>query len=440
MTASTTPVIAARSPGHETGVPSAETTETADARVAVAAGGARCGIDSVEIARIERLLAATPAGELGRIFSSRELADSGDGPGRLASLAARFAAKEACAKLFPRELAAGRIEPADFAVERDGYGAPKIVCTRRAQALLDRARLSQIAVSLTHDRTSASAVALARPVATDVPLTGRILYRFLPVRRQVIVGNLRRVFGSAIPDDEIRRLAQAHYAHLAQLLAEFLRFRTMSTEARRALVRVDNLDAFVSAFERERGVLVLTGHFGNWEVATVAGIQHYPEMRGRFHFVRRPIKPRWLDRLVTRRFDRAGFGVIGKRGSLDRIVARLEAGDVVVFPFDQYAGGSDGIDVEFFGTPAGTFKSLAILALATGAAIVPAACWREPNGTHVLRFEEPVPAVDCDDTSEAIRRTTRACNAAIERLVLRHPEQWWWVHRRFRPARRVRST
>ncbi|HET7262974.1 MAG TPA: 4'-phosphopantetheinyl transferase superfamily protein, partial [Casimicrobiaceae bacterium] len=125
MTASTTPVIAARSPGHETGVPSAETTETADARVAVAAGGARCGIDSVEIARIERLLAATPAGELGRIFSSRELADSGDGPGRLASLAARFAAKEACAKLFPRELAAGRIEPADFAVERDGYGAPK---------------------------------------------------------------------------------------------------------------------------------------------------------------------------------------------------------------------------------------------------------------------------------------------------------------------------
>ncbi|HET7260790.1 MAG TPA: lysophospholipid acyltransferase family protein, partial [Casimicrobiaceae bacterium] len=235
-------------------------------------------------------------------------------------------------------------------------------------------------------------------------------------------------------------LAQAHYAHLAQLLAEFLRFRTMSTEARRALVRVDNLDAFVSAFERERGVLVLTGHFGNWEVATVAGIQHYPEMRGRFHFVRRPIKPRWLDRLVTRRFDRAGFGVIGKRGSLDRIVARLEAGDVVVFPFDQYAGGSDGIDVEFFGTPAGTFKSLAILALATGAAIVPAACWREPNGTHVLRFEEPVPAVDCDDTSEAIRRTTRACNAAIERLVLRHPEQWWWVHRRFRPARRVRST
>ncbi|MGH8801596.1 MAG: hypothetical protein ACREX6_04800, partial [Casimicrobiaceae bacterium] len=54
---------------------------------------------------------------------------------------------------------------------------------------------------------------------------------------------------------------------------------------------------------------------------------------------------------------------------------------------------------------------------------------------HVLLFEETVPAVDCENTSEAIRRTTRACNAVLERLVLRHPEQWWWVHRRFRPAR-----
>ena len=118
---------------------------------------------------------------------------------------------------------------------------------------------------------------------------------------------------------------------------------------------------------------MLTGHFGNWEVATVAGIQNYPEVRGRFHFVRRPIKPRWLDALVTRRFNASGFGVIGKRGSLDAIVSLLERGDIVVFPFDQYAGGADGIDVEFFGEPAGTFKSLAVIALATGAPVLPAA-------------------------------------------------------------------
>ena len=396
----------------------------------------RCGIDTVEIARIERLLDETPAADLGKIFSAQELIDSGHGPGRAASLAARYAAKEACVKLFPRELAAGRIEPADFSVVRDGYGAPHVVVGANAQPILDRTRITAIAVSLTHDRASASAVALALREETSVPWSGQVFFHLLPFRRQVIVGNLRRVFGATVPMAEIERLAKGHYAHLWRLAVEFFRFHWLSAARRRALVRVENLDVFVDAFQRGAGVIVLTGHFGNWEVATVAGIQNYPEVRGRFHFLRRPIKPQWLDALVTRRFNATGFGVIGKRGSLDRIVSLLERGDIVVFPFDQYAGGADGIDVEFFGEPAGTFKSLAVIALATGAPVLPAACWREDDGSHVLRFEAPVAAVDVANVNESIVRTTRAYNAALERLVVRHPEQWWWVHRRWKRARR----
>ncbi|HEY2816668.1 MAG TPA: 4'-phosphopantetheinyl transferase superfamily protein [Casimicrobiaceae bacterium] len=399
----------------------------------------RCGIDSVDIARIERMLAETPNDDLAKIFSAQELADSGNGPGRAASLAARYAAKEACIKLFPRELARGLIEPAEFAVERDAYGAPRIVVGEKVRTLLDRHRLSGIAVSLTHDRTSASAVALALPATSSVPLAGRILFHLLPFRRSVVLENLRRVFGDTVPAAEVERLAQAHYAHLAKLGVEFFKFRWWSAEKKRAVVRVENLDAFVAAFRGGKGVLILTGHFGNWEVATVAGFQNYPEVHGRFHFVRRPIKPRWLDTLVTRRFNRAGFGVMGKRGSLDQIVERLEAGDVIVFPFDQYAHRPDGIDVEFFGHAAGTFKSLAIIALATGSPVLPASSWREPDGRHVLRFEEPVASVEDDNTNEAIRKTTRAFNAALERLVLRHPEQWYWVHRRWKSAARAAS-
>jgi KDO2-lipid IV(A) lauroyltransferase len=247
--------------------------------------------------------------------------------------------------------------------------------------------------------------------------------------------NLRRVFGERAPDPAIRRLAQAHYAHLGRLALELVRFRFMSPARKRALARVENVDGLARALDAGKGVLILTGHFGNWEVATVAGIGSYPHMRGRFHFVRRPIKPRWLEAWVTRRFAQAGFGVVGKRGSLDGIVERLERGDIVVFPFDQFAARPDGIDAEFFGHPVGTFKSLAILSLATGAPVVPAASWREPDGTHVLRFEEALPPLDHESTTEAILRNTRAYNAALETLVLRHPEQWWWVHRRFRSAR-----
>ena len=400
-----------------------------------AEGATRCGIDTVELARIERLLASTPAEHLQRMFSAQEFADSGGGPGRVASLAARFAAKEACAKLFPRELALGQIEPEDFSVNRDGYGAPQVVCNAKAQALLDRHRLKSIAVSLTHDRGSASAVALAVPLVIDAPLAGKLIYHLLPLRRTVILENLRRVFGEAVPEAGIRALAQAHYAHLWRLLGEFLRFRWMAAARKAAIVRVEGVDTLATALSRGKGVLVLTGHFGNFEVATVAGLTHFPEMRDRIHFVRRAIKPRWLDAIVNRRFRGAGFGVMSKRGSLDAILDRLAAGDMVVFPFDQHASPPDGIAVDFFGHPAWTFKSLAIIALATGAPVLPAAGWREADGRHVLRFEVPVSPIESDKVGEEIRLNTRAYNAALERLVLRHPEQWFWVHRRWKEHR-----
>ena len=407
---------------------------SADAFAAVRGEPTRCGIDSVEIARIDRLLRETPAQDLARLFSPQELADCGDGPGRAASLAARFAAKEACVKLFPRELALGEIEPEDFSVRRDEYGAPQIICSERAQLVLGRQRMRAIAVSLTHNRETASAVALALPAHVDTPWIGKLLYHLLPFRRRVMLDNLRRVFGAAVPGAEIVRLAQAHYAHLWRLAGEFIRFRWLSAARKSALIRVENVDALARALERGKGVLILTGHFGNFEVATIAALRHFPQMRGRFHFVRRAIRPRWLDTLVNRRFMKGGFGVLGKRGSLDAILARLEAGDLIVFPFDQHAAPPDGIAVDFFGHPAGTFKSLAIMALATGAPVVPASSWREADGSHVLRFEEALPLIECDNVNDEIRRNTRNYNAMLEILVLRHPEQWFWVHRRWKIA------
>jgi KDO2-lipid IV(A) lauroyltransferase len=400
----------------------------------------RCGIDSVEIARIERLIAETPAEDLVKLFSAVELTDAGAGPGRAAGLAARFAAKEACLKLFPREAASGEIVAADFSVVTDNYGAPRVECSARAADVLGRHRIASIALSLTHDRLSASAVALAQPTTIAVPLSGRLLYHLLPFRRAIVLENLKRVYGDKLPEGDIVALAQAHYAHLWKLAGEFVKFRWLSAEQKTAIVRVENLDAFIATFRQGKGVLVLTGHFGNWEVATIAGIANYPEVRGRFHFVRRPIKPGWLDALVTQRFERGGFGVIGKRGSLDRILDLLGAGDVIVFPFDQHAGLPDGIEVDFFGHPAWTFKSLAIIAMATGAPVMPATSWREPDGSHVLRFSPPLAAIESDDSNEAIRLNTRAYNAALEKLILARPEQWYWVHRRWKSvARKARK-
>ena len=408
---------------------------------AAASGAERCGIDSVEIARVERLLRETPPDGLTAFFSAQELADAGDGPGRAASLAARFAAKEACLKLFAREAALGIVETTDFSVARDAYGAPQLVCKAAAQYVLDLNRIASVQLSLTHDRGSASAVALAVPARMPSSRMGRFIARFVPLRREVVLANLQRVYGLQVAPGEIDRIAAAHYGHLWRLACEFVRFRWMSAAQKKALVRVEGVDNFVAALDQGKGILVLTGHFGNWEVSTTSGIALFPELRGRFHFVRRPIKPAWLDRLVTRRFNEAGFGVFSKRDSLDALLAALARGDAVVVPFDQHAGPPDGIAVDFLGHAAWTFKSLAIIALSTGAPVLPAASWREPDGRHVLRFEPPLAPIEHQSTTEAIRLNTRAYNQALERLVVRHPEQWYWVHRRWKheePRRRKR--
>jgi KDO2-lipid IV(A) lauroyltransferase len=399
-----------------------------------APSASRCGIDTVEIDRIERLLRETPVEDLARLFSQEEL-DECRGAGHAASLAARFAGKEACLKLFPRETALGSIGPADFTIVRGPYGATRVTCSPAAQAVLARNRVRDISVSLTHGHASASAVALAHPIVARPGWTGRLLYRFLPFRRRIVLENLRRVFGAAVPDTEIELLAQEHYAHLASLLWEFLRFPWLSSARRRALVRVENLEALTAALAHGRGVLILSGHFGNFEVATAGGLDAYPEARGRFWFVRKPLKPAWLDWLVSRRFRRAGFGILPRRGGLDAILDKLAAGDLVVFPFDQHARFKEGMLVDFFGQPASTRRSLAVIALSTGAPVVPAATWRDSSGSHVLRFELALAPVEHADANEAIRLNSRAYNAALEQMVLRHPEQWWWTHRRWKPWR-----
>jgi KDO2-lipid IV(A) lauroyltransferase len=248
----------------------------------------------------------------------------------------------------------------------------------------------------------------------------------------VVLGNLRRAFGEQLSLDQLRELAQAYYAHYFTFMLEMLRHPFMSAQRRDAWVKVENIDAPIRAHGQGRGVLLLTGHFGNFEVATVAAISRFPQYKGLFYFVRRPLKPALLNRFVTRRFRKAGFHTLGKRGSLEAIFEALGKGGIIVFVFDQHANPPEGVVVDFFGHPAGTFKSLALLALETGAPVVPVSSWREPDGSHVIRFEEPLPLIEHEDPKEAIRLNTRSYNAALEQMLLRHPEQWIWMHKRWK--------
>lgn len=392
----------------------------------------RSSLDTIELARMETLLSEWSPERLRQMFTDRELVECGHGPDRLENVAARFTAKEACRKLFPREIEGRVVSSMDFEIRLETAGAGRVEPSVAARTVLDRHRISYILVSINRGETCMSAAVRAEPKQTEVPWFGKLIYYVLPWRRRVVLANLGRVFGDVLPEAEIRRIAQAYYAHIIRSFMDFVRLRLMSRERRTKWVRVENAASPIRAHEKGRGLLLLTGHMGNWEVATVVGIGQFPQYRNIFHFVRRPLKPLWLNDLITRRFQRSGFGTLSKRGSLDTILELLQAGAIVGFVFDQHAGKGDGIPVDFFGHPAGTFKSLALIALDTGAPVIPASCWREADGSHVLRFEDPLPLIECENVGDAIRQNTRAYNAILERMLLRHPEQWIWMHRRWK--------
>ena len=397
----------------------------------------RNGIDTVEISRIEKLLGDLDEVALREFFSEEELNDAGrsTGPARAQKLAARFAAKEACCKLFPKEICLGTIEPYDFSVSRDGYGQPGIVPSERARAVMNRHRVSRISLSMTHTDTSATAIASTEPGEMIVPWYGKFIFHVLPLRRRVVMENLHRVFGETLTETQIAGIAQGFYGHLVKFLGEFFTMPFLSAAKKEKLIRIEGGEHLLAALGQGRGVLLLTGHFGNWEVSTVAGIAQFREYHGRFHFIRRPLKPKWFNDFVMRRFRKAGFGTLDKAGSLDEILELLEQNHIVVSIFDQFTVKKYGIPSEFFGHPAHTFKSLAVLAQFTGAPVIPSSSWREPDGTHVLLFEPPVEIVTEGRTRDIISVNTKRFNEVLERIILRHPEQWIWMHKRWKKVR-----
>ena len=265
-------------------------------------------------------------------------------------------------------------------------------------------------------------------------LAGRLIYHCLPYRRRVVMSNIEQVFGNTLTDAQKKHLAKAFYSHLATSLKEMIHLRFMSDKALCERVEVRGYERLLNIAAENRGVLVLTGHFGSWEFAPIGGMANFKEFKGHFHFIRRTLGNKTIERILFRRYYRAGLKVIPKKNSLQQVCEAMEQNHAIVFVLDQHASlvNRDGVAVEFFGKKAGTYRSLASFSRHTGVPVVPAAGYRLENGRHVLEFYDPIPWKDYESTQESIYQNTLAYNQALERIILAHPEQWLWLHRRWK--------
>jgi KDO2-lipid IV(A) lauroyltransferase len=163
-------------------------------------------------------------------------------------------------------------------------------------------------------------------------------------------------------------------------------------------------------------------------------VLNFKEFQGQFHFIRRTLRFKALERIMFKNYYKAGLNVIPKKNSLDKVCHALEQNHAVIFVLDQHASlvNRDGIAVEFFGVKAGTYRSLATLARHTGVPVIPAAGYRLPDGNHVLEFYDPIPWQDYGSTQESLYQNTLAYNQALERIILANPAQWNWMHKRWK--------
>lgn len=267
-----------------------------------------------------------------------------------------------------------------------------------------------------------------------ISLAGRIIHSCLPYRRQVVMANIDQVFGDTLPRAQKTHLAKAFYSHLATSIKEMIHLRFMSDKKLRERVDVLGYERLMEVAAQGRGVLVLTGHVGSWEFAPIGGVANFKQFKGQFHFIRRTLGSKTLERILFRRYYQAGLRVIAKKNSLQHVCDALDQNHAVIFVFDQHARleNRDGVAVEFFGKKAGTYRSLASISRHTGIPVVPAAGYRLDNGRHVLEFYAPIPWQDYGTTQESIYRNTLAYNQALERIIMAHPEQWLWLHKRWK--------
>jgi KDO2-lipid IV(A) lauroyltransferase len=247
-------------------------------------------------------------------------------------------------------------------------------------------------------------------------------------RRGVARQNLALAFGRERTARELDCLCRQSFRQLGMTLAEACALLFTAPTSVLSRVQVEGMEHLTSAMAQGKGVLILTAHFGNWELLAAShSMTGFPRS-----VVGRPLDHPFLDRLAVRLRVGSGAEFIDKRRALSEVLSALRRQRMVGIVLDQNASRREGVFVPFFGVPASTSKGLALLALRTGAPVVPVFIHREPGGRHRVIVDPAVPLSPTGDRDRDVVEATAAFTRIIEAKVRQHPEQWFWLHRRWK--------
>ena len=270
---------------------------------------------------------------------------------------------------------------------------------------------------------------LPRPLARGVGIAvGQIVYLLHAKLRRVGVRNLQLAFPD-MPDRERRQILRGEFTSLGRQLAEVCLFPRYTKQNVSEVVVYDGFENFESAHKRGKGVLYLTAHLGGWELSAFAhSLYGHP-----LHVVMRGMDNPYLDRLVQSYRTMHGNSAVDKDNFVRGLLAAMKAGETVGILMDTNMTPPQGVFVDFFGIPACTASGLARIALRTDAAVVPGfTVWDKSLGKYRLRFEPALQLIRTGHDEADIVANTALFTKVIEDYVRRYPDQWLWVHRRWK--------
>lgn len=270
---------------------------------------------------------------------------------------------------------------------------------------------------------------LPRPLArAHGILIGYTVYLLMGRLRRVGRRNLEIAFPGKTPRER-KRILRGMYVSLGRLLAEFCLFPRYTRENVSKIAVYHGFENFEQAEQRKKGVLLLTGHVGGWEVGSfVHSLYGHP-----MNIVVRPLDNPYLNRMAEQFRSRFGNRLLPKQEFARGLLAAMHKGETVGILMDTNMTPPQGDFVPFFGVLACTATGLARVAMKTGAAVVPAfTVWDDQLRRYRVQFEPAIKLVKTGNHDSDVLANTALCNRALEDVIRRHPDQWLWVHRRWK--------
>lgn len=259
---------------------------------------------------------------------------------------------------------------------------------------------------------------------------GLCMYHGAPSKARTARTNLGLAYGGRLSASSRTVLVRRTFRNLGRGFAEVFRVDTLDARRAAAMLGPGDREALDEALARGRGLLVLTAHFGNWGLLSSAfAALGYP-----VNVLTKPVKDPVLDAFWRRRLSSTGVRLLTRENAMQKMTDCLRRNEAVAFVLDQNRPADQGVFVDFFGVPACTISALAVLAMVTRAPVVPlflvrdeAEPWRHRvERGPTLSFEHP------RDGSDAVRHNTQRYTGLIEEKVRSHPEQWIWLHKRWK--------